>query len=186
MSAESKSCPFCGSLDVHLRTPMDDKWSCYSCHMSWNEATPAPAQSEGQEDEPVTWPKLQKPATVGAGTFGVGVSARFVVESAQRHYEWAKDERDNPKTPEQRREAELSRRRLWDLLNGDPEAGAAAPAEEEHSGYVEIHIDEYDRLGSCKRLLEMIADDEMVDPILAAQQELFAHGYRDAAPKEKP
>lgn len=93
----------------------------------WNRRA-APSQPEGAEP---TWPKLTKPATVGAGTFGVGVSARLVVESAQRHYECAQEERDNPKTPEQRRDAEMSRRRLWDMLNGVTEAGAAAPDEGE-------------------------------------------------------
>lgn len=39
---------------------------------------------------PVTdqWPKLEKPALVGAGRFSVGLSARLVVEAAQRHYEY--------------------------------------------------------------------------------------------------
>lgn len=34
------------------------------------------------------WPKLEKPALVGAGRFSVGLSARLVVEAAQRHYEY--------------------------------------------------------------------------------------------------
>ncbi|MCO7610951.1 Lar family restriction alleviation protein [Pseudomonas chlororaphis] len=34
------------------------------------------------------WPKLEKPALVGAGRFNVGLSARLVVEAAQRHYEY--------------------------------------------------------------------------------------------------
>lgn len=32
------------------------------------------------------WPKLEKPAMVGAGRFSAGVSSRLVVEAAQRHY----------------------------------------------------------------------------------------------------
>lgn len=32
------------------------------------------------------WPKLDKPAMVGVGRFGVGVSTRLVVEAAQRRY----------------------------------------------------------------------------------------------------
>lgn len=34
------------------------------------------------------WPKLEKPALVGAGRFSAGLSARLVVEAAQRHYEF--------------------------------------------------------------------------------------------------
>ena len=34
------------------------------------------------------WPVLDKPALVGGGRFHVGVSARLVVEAAQRHYEY--------------------------------------------------------------------------------------------------
>ncbi|WP_421547849.1 hypothetical protein [Pseudomonas sp. QD4] len=34
------------------------------------------------------WPKLDKPALVGAGRFSAGLSARLVVEAAQRHYEY--------------------------------------------------------------------------------------------------
>ncbi|MCL9653540.1 hypothetical protein L2088_02375 [Pseudomonas protegens] len=34
------------------------------------------------------WPKLEKPAKVGAGRFSAGISTRLVVEAAQRHYEY--------------------------------------------------------------------------------------------------
>lgn len=44
----------------------------------WQEAMDRAAED--------TWPKLDKPAMVGAGRFGVGVSARLVVEAAQRRY----------------------------------------------------------------------------------------------------
>lgn len=37
--------------------------------------------------EPYGWPKLDKPASVGAFRFGKGVSSRLVVEAAQRRYE---------------------------------------------------------------------------------------------------
>lgn len=37
--------------------------------------------------ETQTWPRLQSPARVGGGTFGVGVSAKLVVDAAQRAYE---------------------------------------------------------------------------------------------------
>lgn len=62
------------------------------------------------------WPKLTKPARVGNGTFGVGVSSRLVVEAAQRQHEYREEE--NAKTPEQAREAERNRRKAWDMLNG--------------------------------------------------------------------
>ena len=62
------------------------------------------------------WPMLEKPARVGNGTFGVGVSARLVVEAAQRQHEYAQQE--ERLTDEQARENERNRRRLWDMLNG--------------------------------------------------------------------
>lgn len=61
------------------------------------------------------WPKLDKPARV-LGTFGVGVSAGFVVRAAQRYYESTEAERK--RTPEERRDDELRRRAGWDLFNG--------------------------------------------------------------------
>ncbi len=62
------------------------------------------------------WPKLTKPARVGNGTFGVGVSARLVVEAAQRQHEYRQEEA--ARTPDQAREAERLRRQAWDMLNG--------------------------------------------------------------------
>jgi hypothetical protein len=62
------------------------------------------------------WPKLTKPARVGNGTFGVGVSARLVVEAAQRQHEYHAE--DAARTPEQAREHERKRREAWDMLNG--------------------------------------------------------------------
>lgn len=43
---------------------------------------PSPAQARS------TWPKLEKPAQVGAVRFSAGVSSRLVVEAAQRLYEF--------------------------------------------------------------------------------------------------
>ncbi len=63
-----------------------------------------------------SWPKLTKPARVGNGTFGVGVSARLVVEAAQRQHEYNAE--DAARTPEQAREHERKRREAWDMLNG--------------------------------------------------------------------
>ncbi|MGE1568528.1 hypothetical protein ACMFER_21780 [Pseudomonas aeruginosa] len=46
------------------------------------KAQPSPAQAEQH------WPKLEKPAQVGAICFSAGVSSRLVVEAAQRLYEF--------------------------------------------------------------------------------------------------
>ncbi|HBN8833642.1 TPA: hypothetical protein L3767_002077 [Pseudomonas aeruginosa] len=54
-------------------------------------AQPSPAQAEQH------WPKLEKPAQVGAIRFSAGVSSRLVVEAAQRLYEFES-------TPEQEAE----------------------------------------------------------------------------------
>lgn len=49
-----------------------------------------PCGGPAEQPAPVAdqWPKLEKPALVGAGRFSVGLSARLVVEAAQRHYEY--------------------------------------------------------------------------------------------------
>lgn len=62
------------------------------------------------------WRRLTKPARVGSGTFGVGVSSRLVVEAAQRLHDYTQEE--GPRTAEQAREAEQNRRKLWDMVNG--------------------------------------------------------------------
>lgn len=62
------------------------------------------------------WPMLEKPARVGNGTFGVGVSARLVVEAAQRQHVYAEEE--GRLTDEQARQHERNRRKLWDMVNG--------------------------------------------------------------------
>jgi len=76
-------------------------------------AVPSPLADDG-------WAKLTKPARVGNGTFGVGVSSRLVVEAAQRQHEYAQERED--RTPEHARKVELERRKLWDMLNGPLEA----------------------------------------------------------------
>ncbi len=56
------------------------------CWAAWQAraalAQPSPAQVRS------TWPKLEKPAQVGAVRFSAGVSSRLVVEAAQRLYEF--------------------------------------------------------------------------------------------------
>ena len=79
-----------------------------------------PAYARGYRDGVASvagnWPKLDKPARVGGSTYGIGISARFVVERAQREYEYYKE--DEALTLEQRASLERARRRLWDIING--------------------------------------------------------------------
>jgi hypothetical protein len=85
--------------------------------------------TQAAQGEPTDqWPKLNKPATVGAGTFGVGVSARLVVEAAQRRHELNQEQ--SKLTPEQAREQELNRRKAWDMLNGPAQPAVAQGAGE--------------------------------------------------------
>lgn len=44
-------------------------------------------------EKPGKWPRLERPAKVGATRFGVGVSSRLVVEAAQREAEAVKADR---------------------------------------------------------------------------------------------
>lgn len=62
----------------------------------WVTATKIAAPSLLADDG---WPKLTTPARVGNGTFGVGVSARLVVEAAQRQHQYRQS-----KTPAAERE----------------------------------------------------------------------------------
>jgi len=110
---------------------------CTTCGQDWWDAHVCPQQrlKNGLTlDEWVTatkivsdrmigddgWPRLTKPARVGNGTFGVGVSTRLVVEAAQRQHEYREEE--GARTPEQAREAERNRRKAWDMLNGSLDA----------------------------------------------------------------
>jgi hypothetical protein len=65
---------------------------------------------------PESWPVLDAPARVGSTVFNPGVSARLVVECAQRSASAARREATMPL--EARREQEVARRALWDRLNG--------------------------------------------------------------------
>ncbi|GLE83796.1 hypothetical protein VNPA120661_41150 [Pseudomonas aeruginosa] len=55
---------------------------------------PSPAQAEQH------WPKLEKPAQVGAVRFSAGVSSRLVVEAAQRLYEFESTPEKEAERPE--------------------------------------------------------------------------------------
>lgn len=52
----------------------------------------APLRAEIERPRNDIWPRLGKPARVGNGTFNAGVSARLVVEAAQRQHEYAQQE----------------------------------------------------------------------------------------------
>lgn len=100
------------------------------------------------EAEPVAedaWPKLDKPAMVGGGSFGKGVTTRFVVEAAQRLYE--REAENRSKTPEQRIEDERNRRAAWDLFNGNPFAATpVAPGERSDAEKAwRLHLDQANR-----------------------------------------
>lgn len=81
--------------------------ACVTCGQPWPEAGAEPA-----------WPKLEKPASVGGGTFGIGVSSKYVVSAAQRQYEH--DYQTKRMTAEERQEGERNRRELWDMIHGSP------------------------------------------------------------------
>ncbi|HBO4889366.1 TPA: hypothetical protein L4V39_005466 [Pseudomonas aeruginosa] len=84
-------------------------------------AQPSPAQARS------TWPKLEKPAQVGAVRFSAGVSSRLVVEAAQRLYEFE----STPEKEAERIERLQAFREQLDPLNLAPHAKAfnEAPAE---------------------------------------------------------
>lgn len=91
---------------MHARPMMN---RCATCGAEWWDAHACPKQvlKDGRtlgewaaaQAAGDGWPKLTKPARVGSGTFGVGVSARLVVEAAQRQHEYRQ-----AKTPDAERE----------------------------------------------------------------------------------
>lgn len=95
---------------------------------------PQPASAEAIPAEQAAptdpeWPKLDKPASIGGGSFGKGVSSRLLVEAAQRLYE--RNQAERTKTPEERVADEVNRRALWEMLHGPLAAHPheAAPTE---------------------------------------------------------
>lgn len=89
--------------------------------MNAHLAQPSPVQAEQH------WPKLEKPAQVGAIRFHAGLSSRLVVEAAQRLYEFE----STPEKEAERIERLQAFREQLDPLNLAPHAGAfnEAPAE---------------------------------------------------------
>ncbi|EQB8423261.1 TPA: hypothetical protein ACKP9X_002088 [Pseudomonas aeruginosa] len=74
-------------------TPFDDGgWTGWQARAAL--AQPSPAQSEQH------WPKLEKPAQVGAIRFRAGLSSRLVVEAAQRLYEFESTPEQEAERPE--------------------------------------------------------------------------------------
>lgn len=62
--------------------------------------------------------KLDKPAQVGGVVFRQGVTARLVIEAAQRNY--VAEDVNRRKTPEDRVQEEANRRAIWDMIHGAP------------------------------------------------------------------
>ena len=88
------------------------------------EALRAMLYNHPQPAQQPEWPNLDRPARVGGGLFGVGVTARYVVAAAQRAHE--EHLRVATLTHEQMMEEERSRRNLWDLVHGPIEADQQA------------------------------------------------------------
>ncbi|EPG3431808.1 hypothetical protein R4Q84_000095 [Pseudomonas aeruginosa] len=84
-------------------------------------AQPSPAQAEQH------WPKLEKPAQVGAIRFQAGLSSRLVVEAAQRLYEFE----STPEQEAERIERLQAFREQLDPLNLAPHAEAFNEAPDE-------------------------------------------------------
>lgn len=79
--------PVIGWIDGHWFSPGDDPATyandyVQGCWVMW-QARSLPV------GVPDTWPRLVRPAKVGAGVFSAGLSARLVVEAAYRQYEYA-------------------------------------------------------------------------------------------------
>jgi len=87
------------------------------------------------------WPKLEKPATVGAGTFGVGVSSRLVVEAAQRAYKYKRE--NDACTKEEMQADEARRRSVWDMIHG---ALSAQPAPVVPDGFALVPVEPTDAM----------------------------------------
>jgi hypothetical protein len=72
--------------------------------------------------------KLDKPAKIGGGTFGAGVSARLAIQAAQRLYEHTMKE--DAMSMHERIDEERKRRALWDLVHGSIDAAIDAARKE--------------------------------------------------------
>ena len=76
------------------------------------------------------------------------------------------------------REASLLASDLAALASPAAEPVQALTVEQlEANGYVQIHIDQYDKLECYRRLLEIIALGDSADPRADARQELVAQGF---------
>lgn len=70
----------------------NDAWEGWQARAALAQPSPAQVRS--------TWPKLEKPAQVGAVRFSAGVSSRLVVEAAQRLYEFESTPEKEAERPE--------------------------------------------------------------------------------------
>lgn len=132
-------------------------------------------QPQGGEKQP-DWPKLDNPARVGNGTFGVGTSSQHVVMAAQR----AHDEhvRAGALTHDQMVEEERNRRKLWDLIHGftaapqppTTEQSSAVQLQGKHQPVAEV-IESHVRAGLDGRFTAEVAGLER----LSVGAELFIH-----------
>ena len=86
----------------------------HSLYSAMLAAAPQPPASKDPN-----WPKLEKPAQVGGGTFGIGTSSKYIVDAAQRAHD--EQVRAGNLTHEQMVEEERKRRALWDMIHGSPE-----------------------------------------------------------------
>lgn len=151
-----------------------------------------------QQAEPVEfdWPKLEKPAQVGAGTFCVGVSTRQVVEAAQRLYQY---EQDPPFSKEQIAplrgllQTELAPAQYSDVIStgGMDPRNEPAPAQDEReaipsvrdcmrrAGYEDYHGRIAFKVGQFERFVEMIGQ-RAIALARPAQTEQQPIGYTTA------
>ncbi len=111
-------------------------------------------------------PKLDKPARVGNGTFGVGVSSRMVVEAAQRQHEYHLEQQSM--TPEQRAEQDRRDEAFKVMINQQHDS--ACPA---GGGYVCHEIDAPCSRSECKNQCAAAQAPN------AQQAELVECGYGD-------
>ena len=122
------------------------------------------AASESKQAD--VWPRLEKPAMVGAGRFGVGVSTRLVVGAAQRLYEYEV-------TPEKeaQRIARARPIRFADLPAAQPqgEPGALSPARSERPNSIAKPVTRrvcHACAGLRREVFCKICDDEQPAPVV--------------------
>jgi hypothetical protein len=112
-----------------------------------------------------SWPKLEKPATVGAATFGVGVSTHLVVDAAQRAFKFKSEQA--AATREEMQEEEARRRKVWDMIHGAP-ADLAAQAVPDWNECLRIS-----EVPAVDEALRNFSDDATENNAVCIVQEVF-------------